>query len=113
MPDAPTAHETDPAFDARLFDMLGQPSREWDEGGITDRILREINPPADRRRRMALAASVVVGLLASASAAALVLVPAVDTAAERFGAMPAVIWTSGAAILFLLAAAATKLALED
>jgi hypothetical protein len=110
---APSGHETGHAFEARLSDMFGQPSREWDEGGVTERILREINPPADRRRRTALAASVIVGLLASAAAAVLVLSPAVNAAADQLGAMPALIWTTGAAILFLLAAAATKLALEE
>jgi hypothetical protein len=109
--------ESDPEFgpdlEGDLFALYGQSSKHWDDGGVTDRILRELNPRDDLHRQMALLASVIVGLVGSAVALALVFAPAVNDLALRLGAMPSLIWTAAAAVLLLLAAAATRLVLEE
>jgi hypothetical protein len=105
--------QSDAEFEGELFALYGAPSKQWDDGGVTQRILRELNPRDDGRRRMALLASVIIGLLGSAAALALVLAPAVNDLAQRTGAMPGLIWISAAAVLLLLAAAATRLVLLE
>jgi uncharacterized membrane protein YeaQ/YmgE (transglycosylase-associated protein family) len=105
--------ESDPDFGGDLFALYGQPSRHWDDGGVTERILRELNPRDDLHRQMALLASVIVGLVGSAVALALVFAPMVNDLAQRLGAMPSLIWIAAAAVLLLLAAAATRLVLEE
>src|SRR5262245_56722163 len=101
-----------PEFDSDVFALYGQPSRHWDDGGITARIMPEVNPRDARNRQAALLASVLIGLVASAIALVLMFAPAVNEIATSFGAMPVLVWTGAAAILCLLAAAATKLVLE-
>jgi len=65
---------TDPDFETELFSLYGEPSRDVPDGGVTERLLREIDREA-RLRRWALVSAVAVGAVISLATASTYAAP--------------------------------------
>jgi hypothetical protein len=98
-------------FEKDLFAAFGEPAVEWAEGGVTERVLREI----DRERRTRIRVMSVAALAGGALSVGLLATfagPLVTDMTRLAGAPPALLW----AVLLLGAAsfswATARLAVE-
>lgn len=102
----------DPDFESDLFHRFGEPSAQWDDNGVTQRILRRVEAQG-RFRRRALAGAAFASAGFFISAAMILASPVLAGLGDRFGIAPGMAWLIGLATATLVAAVATRLALED
>jgi hypothetical protein len=102
----------DPDFESDLFHRFGEPATQWDDNGVTQRILRRVEAQG-RSRRLALAGAAIASASLFVAAAMALAGPLLAGLGDRFGVDPGIAWMIGLATATLLAAVATRLALED
>ncbi|MBN9318848.1 MAG: hypothetical protein BGN86_03215 [Caulobacterales bacterium 68-7] len=103
---------TDPDFETELFSLYGEPSRDVPDGGVTERLLREIDREA-RLRRWALVSAVAVGAGSALAAVSTFAAPVIGRLAMQTGAPALALWMVVPMVAILLGWATVRVALDS
>jgi hypothetical protein len=102
---------TDPDFEKHLFALYGEEAAEWTDGGVTERVLREIDHE-QRTRGLVMGAAAAAGGALSIALLAVFAGTLVGQAAETIHAPPLALWAALLAGAAAFSWAAARLAVE-